>query len=122
MTALVLSVLLAALQDQKPNLETSDGFYCATAHYLAYDTLLHESSAAHLLHVVSLDDPAGTRAELTIEAAAEPARRIRCEASRVTLQGNTSATTVALDLSKWTGTRVTSDPGDRRGGTGRWQT
>jgi hypothetical protein len=119
MTALILGVLFA-LQIQGPDLERLDGFYCATDRYLAYETLLNESPGVHLLRVLSLDAPADARPELTIEIAAEPSRRIRCEAAAVTLQGEMTTSHVRLDLRRWTAISDTNSQGERS--TARWQT
>lgn len=97
---LVAGLLAATLQTRNP--EASDGFYCATARYFAYETLLHTSTAPHLLHVVSLDDEAGARPELAIEIAAPPTTRIRCDPGVVALGADTATSVVRLNLGEWT--------------------
>jgi hypothetical protein len=118
MTALLLGVLFARVQPE--NRELSDGFYCATAHYLAYETLLNRTPGVHLLRVMSLDARATARPDLAIEVAAEPSRRIRCEPSAVTLQGETTTSHVRLDLRSWTAVSDTHASGGHS--AARWQT
>lgn len=119
MTTLAIALLLS-LGGQAGDIETADGFYCATDRYFAYETLLNESAATHLLHVVSLDDPSGTRNELTLAIPPDRARRIRCEPRRVTVTGEAAATRVHVDVQQW---RATVQPSRSRveGSGGGWQ-
>jgi hypothetical protein len=115
MTLLLAGALFVALQPANP--ESSDGFYCATDRYLAFETLVHDSPAPHLLHVVSLDDRAGTRAELTVEVAAEPARRMTCASDAVIVQGQRTTSVVDVNLRSW---RATLDSRGRAEPDIRW--
>jgi hypothetical protein len=107
-TAIVLALVLHA---QAPALdrETADGYYCSTDRYFAYETLLHDSPAAHLLHVVSLEGSAGSRPELTVPVPAEPTKRIACAPAAVILQGKAQTATLDVDLRAWSA--LLRDPG-----------
>ena len=95
-------ILLAAFAAQpQANLETSDGFYCFTPTYLAYETLLHDSPERHLLHVVSLGGRGRDERERAVPIPLGASRGIRCTSSRVDVRDNMSAVSVS----------VTTDPG-----------
>ena len=95
-------ILLAAFAAQpQANLETSDGFYCFTPTYLAYETLLHDSPERHLLHVVSLAGRGRDERERTVPIPLGVSRGIRCTSSRVDMRDDMSAVSVS----------VTTDPG-----------
>jgi len=120
-TPFLVGLLLSLPPGRPIDLETSDGYYCATSRYLAYETLLHDSPAAHLLHVLSLDKPGDARPELRIEIGAEPTRRMRCAGDVITLQGQADTTTVRLDLRRWQ-LAVVSQPSTQPGAAGPWHT
>lgn len=120
MTALVIALLLHGQPARPGNLETADGYYCATSRYLAYETLLHDSPAAHLLHVVPLEKSTDARPELRIDIDVEPTRRVRCAGAAITLQGEARSTTVRLDLDRWQAA-IAPEPSNVQG-TGPWQT
>jgi len=119
-TALVLGFLVSVYAGPAPDLETLDGYYCATDRYLAYETLLNHMSGAHLVRVVSLGAPGAARPELTVEVAAEPAKRIRCDADAIALEGDTTRSYVRLDLRGWTAGSDTN--ASARRSAARWQT
>jgi len=127
--AVLAAALLSLTQTGRADSETADGFYCATAHYFAYETLVHDSTEPHLLHLVSLDDSSGTRAELTIPIAAAWTSGMRCEPDFVAVQGRSATTRVRLDLKAWRAeVRAEADSEQARGswrwtrlwGTGPW--
>src|SRR6476620_513130 len=101
MIAVLAAALLSLAQTGRADSETADGFYCATAHYFAYETLLHDSTEPHLLHLVSLDDSSGTRAELTIPIPAGWIRGIRCEPDAVAVRAESATTNVRVNLREW---------------------
>jgi hypothetical protein len=119
-TALLIARLLTSFLWQTGNIETSDGFYCRTARYFAYETLLHDSSAPHLLHIVSLDDPAGARPELTTRIGPQPVRGVRCVRDIVAIRGEATTTYVRIDLHTWRA-EVPEQPGEIHPGSERWQ-
>jgi len=100
-TAILVALLLAQAPTPPADVEASDGFYCATTRHFAYETLLHDSKAAHLLHIVSLEaEPVG-RPEIQIPIPAAFATGISCSTNTVRVRTADASTTVRLDLKTW---------------------
>jgi hypothetical protein len=112
-------VALVALGSQGANPELADGFYCSTDHYFAYETLLHDSAEAHLLHVVPLVEASRQAPEITVAIPAAHTRGIRCTASAVALRDDSQITKVAIDTRRWSASRAAQAPDD---GTDAWVT
>lgn len=97
-----IGLLLAALA--MPALADSDGYFCTTSTYLAYETGV-PSSTPHQLHVVSLEPPLSERSRRFVDLPDFQVHGILCSGSDVLVLGWESLFTVTVEPAKALGLR-----------------
>ena len=88
-----MGLLLAALA--MPALADSDGYFCTTSTYLAYETRF-PSSSPHQLHVVSLKPPLSEQSRRSVDLPEFQVHGLLCSDSEVLVLGWDSLFTVTV--------------------------
>jgi hypothetical protein len=97
-----MGLLLAALA--MPALADSDGYFCTTSAYLAYETRF-PSSSPHQLHVVSLEPPLSEQSRRSVDLPDFQVHGLLCFDSEVLVLGWDSLFTVTMAPAKALGLR-----------------
>jgi hypothetical protein len=92
-----IGLLLAALAT--PVVADSDGDYCTTSTYLAYETRL-PGSAPHQLHVVSLESPLSQKSKRSVDLPDFQVHGLLCSDFEILVLGWDSLLTVTVEPSK----------------------